>query len=128
MPNVYTGQTLTLEIDSVSYSAQVTRAELVPTQNTNQEPTLSSVASWVDPVTWVLEIENFSDWTATTGISDALYAAAVAGTAIPFELGLPSARTVTGDVVPLFANIGGASADVLRQTYSFPVQGNLTLT
>lgn len=128
MPNVYTGQTLTLEIDSVAYSAQVTRAELVPTQNQNQEPTLSSVASWVDPVTWVLEVENFQDWTATTGISDALYAEALAGNTVTFELGLPNSRTVTGSIVVLYGNIGGAASGALTQTFSFPVSGNLTLT
>lgn len=128
MPTVYTGQTLTIEIDSVAYSADVTRAELVPTQNVNQEPTLSSVASWADPVTWELQVENFQNWTTSTGISDALYAEALAGNTVAFELGLPNTRTITGNIIVTFGNIGGAANGALTQTYSFPVSGGITLT
>lgn len=127
---VYTGRNLTITINSVAYSAQVTSAKVVPTQNTNQYVTLTTTIAKQDPVTWELQITNFQDWATTTGISKNLYDAAVTGTGVTFSLGVAAgtSRTVTGTVIPVFAEIGGEATAALEQTYNFPVDGNITLT
>jgi len=129
---VYTGRNLTLSIGGTGYSGQITSAKLVPTQNTNNYVTLSSNQALVDPVTWTLEVTGFQDWLtgATPGFSSALYTAAVAGTAIAFSMVVTAgtARTITGNVRPVFSDIGGDASAPLEQTYSFPVDGSISIT
>lgn len=127
---VYTGRNLTLTINSVAYSAQVTAARLVPAQATNQYITLTSSTAKQEPVTWTLEVENFADWATTTGVSKLLYDLAVTGTGIAFTLVIAAgtSRTASGTIIPVFGEIGGAATEVLTQTFSFPVDGALTLT
>lgn len=127
---VYTGRNLTLTINSVAYSGQVTNARLVPTQNTNQYITLTSSTAKQEPVTWSLEVEQFQDWATTTGVSKLLYDLAVTGTAVAFSLVIAAGttRTASGSIIPVFAEIGGAATEALSQTISFPVDGALTLT
>lgn len=127
---VYTGRNLTLTINSVAYSAQVTSAKLVPTQATNQYISLTSSTAKQEPVTWSLEVENFADWATTTGVSKLMYDLAATGTSVTFSLAINAgtARTASGSIIPLFGDIGGAATEVLSQTYSFPVDGALTLS
>lgn len=129
---VYTGRNLTITINSVAYSGQVTNARVVPTQNTNQYVTLTSSYAKQEPVTWTLEITGFQDWLTgvTPGFSSAMYTAANTGTAISFSLGINAgaSRTVTGNIIPIFSDIGGEATAALEQTYSFPVDGSITLT
>lgn len=127
---VYTGRNLTLTINSVAYSAQVTAARLVPAQATNQYITLTSSTAKQEPVTWTLEVEQFQDWATTTGVSKLLYDLAVTGTAVAFTLVVAAGttRTASGNIIPVFAEIGGAATEVLSQTVSLPVDGALTLT
>jgi hypothetical protein len=119
-----------MTINSVAYSAQVTAARLVPSQATNQYITLTSSTAKQEPVTWTLEVEQFQDWATTTGVSKLLYDLAVTGTAIAFTLVVAAGttRTASGNIIPVFAEIGGAATEVLSQTVSLPVDGALTLT
>lgn len=128
--NVYTGRNLTITINSVAYSAQVSSARLIPSQNTNQYITLTGSAAKADPVTWSLEVKGFQDFTATTGFSKNLYDAAATGTTVTFSLGITAgaARTASGSIVPIFAEIGGDATAALEQTYTFPVDGAVTLS
>lgn len=127
---VYTGRNLTISIATVSYSAQVTSCTLTPTQNTNQYVTLTSQFAKQEPVTWSLEVEQFQDWATTTGVSKLLYDLAVTGTPVAFTLVINAgtSRTASGNIIPVFAEIGGAATEVLSQTVSLPVDGALTLT
>jgi hypothetical protein len=127
---VYTGRNLTMTINSVAYSAQVTSATLTPTQATNQYITLTSSTAKQEPVTWSLSVENFQDWAVTTGVSKLLYDLAVTGTPIAFTLVIAAGttRTASGNIVPVFGAIGGAATEVLSQSFEFPVDGALTLT
>lgn len=127
---VYTGRNLTITINSVAYSAQVTQARLVPTQNTNQYITLTTTTAKAEPVTWTLEVTGFQDWAATTGISKNLYDAAATGTSVTFSLVVAAGttRTASGSIIPIFSEIGGEATAALEQTYSFPVDGSLTLS
>ena len=129
---VYTGRNLTITINSVAYSGQVTQARVVPAQNTNQYVTLTSSFAKQEAVTWTLEVTGFQDWLTgvTPGFSSAMYTAANTGTAISFSLGLAAgaSRTVTGNIIPIFSEIGGEATAALEQTYSFPIDGSITLT
>ena len=130
---VYTGRNLTISIATVSYSAQVTSCTLTPTQTTEQLITLTSqFAKQTGTVTWTLDVEGFQDWLtgATPGFSSALYTAAAAGTAVAFSFVVTAgtARTITGNIIPVFGEVGGAAVEVLSQTYSFPVDGNITVS
>ena len=126
--NVYTGRNLTITINSVAYSAQVSSVKLIPAQNTNQYITLTGSAAKQDPVTWTLEVTGFQDYATTTGISKNLYDAAATGTAISFSVGLPNSRTASGNIIPVFTELGGAATAALESTWSCPVDGALTLT
>lgn len=129
---VYTGRNLTISINGTAYSGQVTSVRLVPTQNTNQYVTLTSSFAKQDPVTWTLEVTGFQDWLTgvTPGFSSALYTAANTGTAVAFSfvIAAGTTRTVTGNIIPVFSDMGGDATAALEQTYSFPVDGNITIT
>ena len=129
---VYTGRNLTISIGGVSYSGQVTSCTLTPTQATNQYVTLTQTYAKQEPVTWSLDVEGFQDWLtgATPGFSSAMYTAAATGTAVAFSFVVTAgtARTITGNCIPVFAAIGGAATDALSQTYSFPVDGSISIT
>ena len=129
---VYTGRNLTISIATVSYSAQITSCTLTPTQNTNQYVTLTSQFAKQEPVTWSLDVEGFQDWLtgATPGFSSALYTAAATGTAVAFSFVVTAgtARTITGNIIPVFGDIGGAAVEALTQSYSFPVDGAITVS
>lgn len=125
--NIYTGRSLTIQLDSVAYSAQVSSVKLIPTVNYQQYPTLSSSGSIVEPTTWVLEVVAYTDFATATGISQNLWDAADAGTAIPFEMGLTNGKTATGNILPVFAEVGGAANAPLEQTFTMPVIGDPVL-
>ena len=127
--NIYTGRNLTLSINAVAYSAQISSATLTPTQEVNQYITLTGSAAKQGAVTWSLDVEGFQDWATTTGISKNLYDAAATGTAVAFSLVVTAgtAKTITGNIIPTFAQIGGAAIEALSQSYSFQVDGNITV-
>ena len=60
--NIYTGRNLTLSINAVAYSAQISSATLTPTQEVNQYITLTGSAAKQGAVTWSLDVEGFQDW------------------------------------------------------------------
>ena len=128
MAVVLTGRSLTLTIDSDSWSAQAVRAELVPDQPVNQYRTLSDSAATVDPVTWTLEVEAMQDWTDASSLFEALWTAATAGTQVAFSLVVAGGGTWTGNVLPIFPNGGGSADSALTSSLSFPVNGAVTYT
>jgi hypothetical protein len=103
---------------------------LVPAQNTNQYITLTTTTAKAEPVTWTLEVTGFQDWATTTGISKNLYDAAATGTSVTFSLlvAAGTTRTASGSIIPIFSEIGGEATAALEQTYSFPVDGALSLS
>lgn len=129
---VYTGRNLTISIATVSYSSQVASVKLVPTQNTNQYVSLTTTMAKQEAVTWTLDVTGWQDWLtgASPGFSSALYTAAATGTAVAFSFVVTAgtARTITGNIIPVFAEIGGDATAALEQTYSFPVDGSITVT
>lgn len=123
---VQTGRTLNVKIATVSYDAQVRSVRLVPSQNTTQYTTLTSSAAIAGPVTWVLEAEVFQDWGAVGSFCDAMHTAAVAGTAVAFELGLDGTGKFTGNIKPVYIEAGGPADEAMTVTVSWPVDGDVT--
>lgn len=123
---VQTGRTLTIKIASTQYEAQCASVRLVPSQNTTQYNTLSSSAAIAGPVTWMLEAEFYQDWGAAGSFCDAMHTAAVAGTAVAFELGLDGTGKFTGNIKPVYIEAGGTPDEAMTLTVSWPVDGDVT--
>ena len=128
MATVLTGRKLTLTINSVAWTNQSVRAELVPDQPVNQYRTLGDSAATIDPVTWTLEVEAMQDWTDASSLFEALWTAAGLGTAVAFTLAVTGGGSFTGNVLPVYPNGGGSADSALSSTLSFPVDGAVTYT
>lgn len=128
MATVLTGRKLTLTINSVAWTNQSVRAELVPSQTANQYITLGDSAATLDPATWTLEVEAMQDWPDASSLFEALWTAAGTGTAIAFSLAVTGGGSFTGNVLPVFPNAGGAADAALTSSLSFPVNGAVTYT
>jgi len=57
---------------------------------------------------------------------DAIYAAAVAGTPVSFELAADGPTTFTGNIIPTYPNVGGAADSALEVDITFEVDGDVT--
>jgi len=126
MATIQTGRSLTVEIDSVAYSAQVAEVQLVPNQTVDQYITLTDTTAVAQPVTWQLTLRAYQDWGVVGSFCDAMWTAATTGTAVPFELGLPGAGTLSGDIIPSFPTAGGAADSALEVSFTFEVDGSVT--
>lgn len=124
---VQTGRTLTIEVNSVNYSAQTASVELITNQTVNQYITLTSSAALSQPATHAVRVSGFQDWGQAASFAEALWTAAAAGTAVPFELTATGA-TFTGNLIPVFPNVGGAADDVLSLDVTMQVSGSVTAT
>lgn len=124
---VQTGRTLTIEVNSVNYSAQTASVELITNQTVNQYITLTSSAALSQPATHAVRVSGFQDWGQAASFAEALWTAAAAGTAVPFELTATGA-TFTGSLIPVFPNVGGAADDVLSLDVTMQVSGSVTAT
>lgn len=126
--SAYTGRSLTLKINAVAYSAQVSSATLTPSQSVAQGLTLTDGYAIVSSPTWMLDVEFLQDWgvTPAASLADALMTAAAAGTSISFELGLPNSKKFTGNIRPVYPTAGGTPDGVLTTSVSFPVDGSVT--
>ncbi len=123
---VQTGRELTVEINSVDYSVQCSEVTLTPSQTVDQYISLTSNAAVSGPVTWELGVKAFQDWGEAGSFCDALVTAATAGTAVPFEMGLPNGGTATGNIIPVFPVAGGAADSALEIDLTFAVSGAVT--
>lgn len=128
MATIITGRQLTLEIDNDSFSAQTAEVTLVPTNNSETYQTLTGPTTIQLPTTWELNVRAFQDWNEASSLAEALVVAATAGTAVPFELVVDGGMTITGNVIPVFPNVGGAADSALEMDLTFPVDGDPTFT
>ena len=127
MAIIQTGRTLTLTLDTVDVSVQTAEVTLEPDQSVDQYLTLSSSAAIAAPVTWTLNVRAFQDWGEAVSFAEAMYANAVTGTNIPFELET-AGGSFTGNVVPIFPMAGGAADSALEMDLSLAVSGDVTWT
>jgi hypothetical protein len=123
---VYTGRDLTITINSVNYSVEVSEVTLTPSQSTETYITLTGKTAIALPVTWEMNVKAFQDWGNATSFCDAMVTAAAAGTSLNFSMGLPGPGTATGKIVPVYPTAGGAADSALELDITFPVDGDVT--
>jgi len=126
MATIQTGRTLSVEIDSVNYSAQVAEVTLTPNETVDQYVTLTTTTAVRQPTTWTLNVRAFQDWGAAGSFCDAMWTAAAAGTAVAFEMGLDGTGTLSGDIIPVYPTAGGPADGALDVSFTFEVDGDVT--
>jgi hypothetical protein len=129
MAVILTGRKLTIEVATVSYSAQVSEAMLVANNNVTQYITLTTNTPVQQPTTWQLRVRGFQDWGEAVSFCDAMWTAAAAGTAIAFDLevdGPTANRNFTGNMIPVFVDAGGSAESALEFDVTFEVVGTPT--
>lgn len=122
------GRSITIEIDSVDYSPQVTEIQLVPADNTQVYEVLTGSVAEPGVTTWTLEINAFQDWGAEDSFCEALVTAAIAGSKLPFEMVVNTSTTVTGSLVAVFPAMGGTAPDALEMDLTFQLDGEPSFT
>lgn len=127
---IITGRNLTLEIDGDTYTDMAQSATLKMTNTVETIATLSGNTSVVTDTTGTLSVQFLQDWDQMTGLAESLWTAAVAGTAIAFELVVTGGHTntFTGNVIPQFPEAGGDAKSILSTTVEFVVDGAVTRT
>ena len=123
---INTGSTLTLTINSIARSEQVTSATFTPDVSRNRYKLIGGTEAYakVDTI-MTLDCEILLDW--SSGVSDfcdALWTAYTTApdTAISFVL-VQNSQTFTGSLLPLLPPVGGPADDAATWSASFPVTG-----
>jgi len=127
--SVYTGRDITLKINSVAYSDQLSSATLVCNRTDEQYVTFTANTPKAGPATWQLTVRGYQDWTNGTpdGWSRAMWDAAVTGSSVTFELKIETDGTWTGSILPVFPSAGGDANAALETDMTFEVVGTPTL-
>jgi len=123
---IITGRTLTLEIDGDTYTDMAQSATLQMSNTVETIATFSGNTSVVTDTTGTLSVQFLQDWDQAAGLAEALYDAAVTGTAIAFELGITGGSTFSGNVIPQFPAAGGDASAILNSTVEFVISGAVT--
>lgn len=129
MTVISTGRALTIEVNSIAYTAQATEIALIANNNeTNYTTCDGTVTPVASPANFQLRIRGFQDYGAAVSFCDAMWTAAAAGTAIPFEFVYDAAtnRTWTGNVLPQYVSAGGAADAALEFDQTFSIVGTPT--
>lgn len=126
MATVQTGRTLSVEIASVDYSAQVAEVSLVPNETTEQYVTLTDTVAVKQPTTFQLQLRAFQDWGEAGSFCDAMWTAAATGSAIAFELGVAGTGTFSGNIIPSYPTAGGPADGALEVEFTFEITGDVT--
>ena len=123
------GRSLTITINSIAYSEQVTEVKLTPSQTVDTYITLTGKKSMIQTPIWELNVKGLQDWTTTptAGFSKAMFAAALTGTNVTFSMTLPTG-SIAGSLCPVFPSAGGPADAVMENDMTFPVDGDVTLT
>jgi len=125
---VITGRSITLTIDSVAYTDQVTSSTLTPSENAITGVTFAGPYAAKGTVTWALDVEALADWGAASSIMEDLWAAAEAGSDVTFSMVATTGATFAGSVVPVHPPVGGSADAAQTVSLSFPVNGSPTGT
>jgi hypothetical protein len=128
MAIVQNGRTLTLTIDGDDVSVQTAEVTLTTDQTVDQYVTLSSSAALAQPATHQLAVRAFADWGEATSFAEAMWSAAVTGTAIPFSLEVAGGGVFSGDIIPAYPPVGGSADAALELDMTFAVDGAVTWT
>jgi hypothetical protein len=134
MSTVITGSTLTLEINSVDYTAQVTAVAVTREDTQETFDALGSRVYKTVTFPYTMDVTILPDWGATGSLCEVLTAAALTSpdTAIAFELlveeGSAEEVTVAGEVFPEVVDAGGVGFEVTPVVISFTGDRNAPLT
>lgn len=121
-----TGSQLTLTINAIARSEQITSAQFMNESTRNRYKLIGGTQAFavVDDVQ-TLDCEILLDWSSgTSDFADALWTAytTAPNTTIPFVLTINS-QTFSGNILPILPPAGGAGNDVSTWSASFPVVG-----
>jgi len=125
MSTVITGNTLTLEIGGIDYTAQVTAVVINREDSQETFDALGSRVYKTVTFPYTMEVTILPDWGATASICQALTAAALTApdTSLAFELeveqGTADETVVVGKVFPEVVDTGGTGFEVTPVTISF---------
>lgn len=125
---VVTGRSITLTINSVAYTDQITSCVLTPTDNPVTGIVVSGPYAARGTASWTLDVEMIADWGATSSVCEALWSAAETGTALSFTLLAATGASFAGSVVPMFPQVGGPADGAQTVSVSMPVNGTITET
>ena len=121
---IITGGDLTLTINSIDRSAQITSAKLtVETSRERYQLIGGAYAYATTDKNASLAVEILLDWsTGTSDFADALWSAASSAPDTPISFVLASnGQTFTGSLLPEFPEVGGAGSDVQTWSATFQV-------
>ena len=127
---ILTGRQCALTIDGNVFTDQISTATLAYANDVSSYNTWSGLTSVITGQSGTLSVTFFQDWQETAALSEGLWAAAEAQTAIAFELeieGSLGTSTWTGTVVPQFPGAGGG-VEALEDTVEFVLTGSVVLT
>lgn len=127
---IITGKDLTLTIDSKSYDAQATSAQLALTNNRSTFDVLDGKAYKTLDVSGTLSVELYADWGEAGSLCDAMWQAAKTApdTGLAFSFTANTGAVFTGSVFPEYPGAGGGAADALMATFELTiVDGSVTL-
>jgi hypothetical protein len=122
---ILNGGTLTLTINAIARSEQITSAVLTVEQTRNAYNLIGGTKAFkVVDNNVSLAIEAIQDWTnGTTDFMDALWlASATPDTAIPFVLTC-NKQVFSGSLFPEYPAVGGAGNDALTWSVTFQCDG-----
>lgn len=127
MPTIIkTGRALTLTIDGDTWNPQVSQVTLTYTNTTETYQTLDGPVSIATGTEGSLAVSGFQDYAqAGTGLCDALWTAADAGTAIGCVLD-DGEQEFTFDVVPQYPPVGGEANAALTFDITFVLDGGVS--
>jgi hypothetical protein len=125
MSTVITGNSLTLEIGGIDYTAQVTAVVINREDSQEVFDALGSRVYKTVTFPYTMDVTILPDWGATSSICQALTTAALTApdTSLAFELeveqGTAEETVVVGKVFPEVVDTGGVGFDVTPVTISF---------
>jgi hypothetical protein len=127
MPTVLnTGQTLTLSINSIARSEQITSARITPSTSRNRYKLIGNTETQklVD-TTYTMDVSIMLDWSSgTSDFADALWTAYTSAPDTPIAYSLVSnGQTFTGNLYPEMPPVGGAADDVHTWDATFQLTG-----
>jgi len=123
---IATGKVITVTIDGDDYSEQINSATVVANNNSITVQTLSGPASIQLPSSYELQLTAYQDWGKVGSFSEALWAAALAGSNVSFVMDVGT-KTLSGNLVPMFPDAGGSADGVLEFSITLPIDGVPTL-
>lgn len=128
---VSAGTDMTLKVNAVDWSQQVSMVELTVDQEVDTYRTLTGKTKIVTGTDAKLKVKFFQDWPGNaTGIAEKLWALAVAGTSVAFELTLNGSggAKFAGNVIPVYPTVGGTPGSGLESEVTMEVDGTVTIT